>query len=208
MNRRQILSIGLCSAVLPLSGCFTTRLHEDTLYSEKISGVFISSDKKTLAIIGAKYHYILDAPPAILAALDPTLHSSIESASFDSFVVSGDNKMTGKVTLTTRGQLSEEQKKFATNAGFTANGSYGLKADVQIQGTRYQAKPVGKLAFERLNNEYYIAIKEKPSLAETGYRVAITPIAIAADGALVIGIVALSPLWIPMLWASLKGLRK
>ena len=208
MNRRQILSIGLCSAVLPLSGCFTTRLHEDTHYSEKIGGVFISSDKKTLAIIGAKYHYILDAPPAILAALDPILHPSIAAASFDSFVISGDNKVTGIVTLRTRGELSEEQKKFATNAGFTANGSYGLKADVQIQGTRYLAKPTETLALEKLNREYYVSIREKPSLLESGYRVAVTPITIAADGALVIGIVALSPLWIPMLWASLKGLRK
>ena len=118
MNRRQILSIGLCSAVLPLSGCFTTRLHEDTHYSEKIGGVFISSDKKILAIIGTKYHYILEAPAAILAALDPILHRSIAEAEFDSFVVTGDNKMTGTVTLTTHGQLSAQARKACCTSGF------------------------------------------------------------------------------------------
>ena len=208
MNRRQILSIGLCSAVLPLSGCFTTRLHEDTLYSEKIGGVFISSDKKILAIIGTKYHYILDAPAAILAALDPILHSSIAGAEFNSFVVTGDNRLTGTVTLTTRGQLSEQQEKFAAQAGFTRDRYDKMRAKVQVQGTRYRAKPTEPLALEKLNREYYVGIREKPSLLESGYRVAVTPITIAADGALVIGIVALSPLWIPLLWASLKGLRK
>ena len=83
-----------------------------------------------------------------------------------------------------------------------------MLAKVQVQGTRYLAKPAETLALEKLNREYYVRIREKPSLLESGYRVAVTPITIAADGALVIGIIALSPLWIPMLWASLKGLRK
>lgn len=208
MNRRQILSISLCSAVLPLSGCFTARLHEDTYYWEKLKGVFISNDKQTLVIIGAKYHYILEAPPAILAALDPMLHSSISSARFDSFVVDGDNKMTGIVTLDTSNELSEVQKRYAKAAGFRENGSYNLIAKVPIHGARYQAKPLRQLTEEKLNKEHFVSIKELPSISETARRIAMTPVSVAADGALVLGVIILSPLWIPILLGGVKNIHK
>ncbi len=204
MNRRQILSIGLCSAVLPLSGCLTRHLHQERIYTEKVGGVFISSDKKTLAFISKNYHYIFEAPPTILAALDPLLHTSIVSAIFQSFVVDGDNKITGIIKLTARGDLNEAQKNLANKAGFLESTGSEMSAEIAIQGTRYLAKPMGKLAEEKLNREYYVHIKELPSLGERGLRMVATPISVAADGALVIGFIVLLPFFLPGLFVAYK----
>ena len=208
MNRRQILKIAACSIVLPLSGCFTKRLHQNTSYWEKVGGVFISSDKKTLAIIGNRYHYLIDAPAAILAALDPALRSTITSADFHSFAVNGANELTGEVTLRANGQFTENQKQLALAAGFVITSPTNMTATVPIKGTRYLAKPLERISEEKLNREYFVLINELPSIAEQGLRIAATPISIAADGAVTIGIIALSPIWIPLLLISVKSILK
>lgn len=197
MNRRQVLAIGVFASAMPLSGCFTSRLNRNTSYNEKINGFFISSDKKIIAIVGAKYHYVFDAPSELLAALDPILHPAINQATFSNFRVDRDNRITGDIKLYTISKLSTQQKELAERAGFNSTNS-NMWAGMQLSGTRYLAKESESPVVQRLNREYFVAVEEEPSIAGKTLRVAATPITVAADGAVILGAVVLSPIWLPI----------
>jgi hypothetical protein len=198
MDRRQILAIGIASSSMQLSGCVTSRLHETTSYTERIGGVFVSSDRKSIVILGEKYHYIFDAPSQVLAALDPILHPEIRKAEFSSFNVNSNNEIYGSVNLYASGKLNKQQEELALKAGFIFNGSDQAQARVRMQGKRYRAKESEKPVVQRLNKEYFVTVNEDPSIAGAALKVAATPVAIAADGALILGAVVLSPIWIPI----------
>lgn len=198
MNRRQLLTTSVCGIASTLSGCFTSRLHQDPTYLETVEGIFISNDKKTVAVIGKKYHYIFDAPPQLLAALSPSLHPAIAHAGFDSFKVDSQNKIKGTLNLYTSENMSTEEVSLATQAGFGPDRGKRWSARLPMKGARYVGQDIGSTNIQRLNKNYTLTITEEPSLARSALNIAATPITVAADGAAALGVVALSPLWLPI----------
>lgn len=198
MDRRQLLALSLCGASSTLSGCFTYQLHKDPTYSENVVGVFISSDKNTVVVIGEKYHYIFSAPPQLLAALGPSLHPAIAFAGFNSFKVDRQNKIEGTLILQTSENLSVDQISLAREAGFNPGQGKRWYAQLSMHGTRYTGKEINSQNIQQLNKKYSLTITEEPSFARTALNIAATPISVAADGAVVLGVVVLSPLWLPV----------
>ena len=199
MDRRKILTLGIAASTMPLSGCFPSRLASDIRYEERVNGVFISNDKKTLAVIGDEYHYIFDAHNQVIAALNPILHSSIRRATFGEFHVDGESRISGSLELYTNRNLTEEQKALASGAGFRVENNDEMTTSVRLSGTRYRAKEGERPVVERLNTEYVVHVTAEPSIGGKLARAAATPIAFAADGVVIIGAVVLSPIWLPML---------
>lgn len=198
MQRRTLARIALTLPVVATAGCVTRFVHSDGGYSEALRGVLISADKKTLVVVADKFHYIFQAPPQILTALDSRLQPAIGGVGFHSFHVDAENKVTGTVTLLVRREASLEQVELAKQAGFKLTSGMWW-ANVPIRGERYTARDKSQLPLQKLNQEYTVEITEAPgTLARVG-RAAVTPVAVAADGVLIIGAVVLSPIWLPLL---------
>lgn len=181
-----------------MSGCVTTRMHEDPVYAERLLGVLISADKKSLVVVGEKYHYVFSAPPQVIAALDEPLHPGIEAAGFQGFTISPDNKIQGKLVLRTRRDASPAQVALAGQAGFQSReGRWVVEAP--MMGERFSPRPGAALPLQKLSQDYTVRVTEVSSSSMKALKAAATPITVAADGALVIGAVVLSPIWLPLL---------
>lgn len=202
MNRRHLLGLTLCVPVLATPGCITSRMYEEKKYVEEIKGVLISADKKTLVVVGAKYHYVFKAPAAVLAALGPELHPLIESASFQSFKVDGNNKIQGELALFTKRGVGDAEMDVARQAGFQQSGSR-MEAAIAMHGERFSAGHEAALPLQALNKKYMVTITEASTSAEKALKAVATPVTVAADGAIVIGAVVLSPIWLPLLISNL-----
>lgn len=202
MRRRQMMGLAAGLPLTGLSGCITTMMHEDRTYSEKLQGVLISADKKTLVVVGGQYHYVFAAPAQVVAALDPQLQPGIEAAGFQGFRVSADNKIQGRLVLQTRRNASPAQLQAARQAGFEERGGLML-AEASMHGERYAARDGAPLPLQKLNKDYYVHITEETSAAAKVLKAAATPVTVAADGVLVIGTIVLLPIWLPLLLANL-----
>lgn len=202
MDRRRMMGWAASLPLAGLSGCITTALHRDTSYAERIQGVLISADKRSLVVVGAQYHYVFDAPVQVAAALDPLLQPAIAAATFQGFRVSGDNRIQGRLILQTRGDASPAQLQAARWAGFQDRGGQ-LVAEALMTGQRYAARNEMPLPLQKLNRDYHVYITEEASDAQRVLKAAVTPVTVAADGVLFIGAVVLSPLLLPLLLANL-----
>ncbi|MGM9481561.1 hypothetical protein ACS5PN_10255 [Roseateles sp. NT4] len=202
MHRRKMVGWAASLPLAGLSGCITTAMHQDSTYSEKLQGVLISADKKSLVVVGVQYHYVFAAPAQVAAALDPQLQPGIEAASFQGFRVGPDNRIQGQLILQTRRDASASQLQAALQAGFQDRGGQ-LAIEVLMTGQRYAVRNEMPLPLQKLNRDYYVYITEDTSDAKKFLKAAATPVTVAADGVLFIGAVLLSPLWLPLLIAKL-----
>lgn len=202
MRRRKMMGLSAGLPLLGLSGCITARMHEERTYSEKLLGVLISADKKSLVVVGEQYHYIFTAPSQVVAALDPQLQPGIEAASFQGFRVSANNSIEGRLLLQTRRDATPAQLLAARQAGFEERGGR-MTAEALMQGNRYAVRDRMPLPLQKLNRDYYVRVSEEASEATRVLKAAATPVTVAADGLFFIGAVLLSPIWLPLLLSKL-----
>jgi hypothetical protein len=176
-------------------------MNAETRYVEDVRSILMSADKKTLVVLGSKHHYVFEVPRSLLAALSPDLYPSIEGASFSTFKVDADNVTKGGVRLMLKHDAPAAQRAQASSIGFQGTASPVLSLD--MRGTRYAA-PVdfdSKLA-QPLKRAYAIDVIEVPGRTKAVLKAAMTPVTMAADGAIVIGAVVLSPIWLTLLIAT------
>lgn len=202
MRRRNFTGLALALPWVPLSGCVTTAMHEEHVYAERLLGVLISADRQSLVVVGEKYHYIFSAPPQVLAALDEQLQPGIEAASFQSFRVTPDHKIQGKLVLQTKRDASPAQVAQARQAGFEQRSGRWV-AEAPMRGERFTPRPGAPLPLQKLSQAYEVRVTEAPSGAVRALKAAATPVTVAADGVLVIGAVVLSPILLPLLLKNL-----
>jgi len=201
MHRRKMMGLAASLPLMGMSGCITTRLHEDRTYTEKLQGVLVSADKRTLVVVGEQYHYLFTATSQVAAALDPQLQPAIETASFQGFRVSADNRIQGRLVLQTRRDASAAQLQIARQAGFEDRGGR-MVTEALMHGERYAARNGMPLPLQKLNRDYDVHITEEASDATKMLKAVATPVTVAADGVLVLGAIVLLPLWLPLLLAK------
>lgn len=202
MDRRRLLRLTSLLPLTTLSACITSRMHEDKAYFENLRGVLISADKKTLVVVGDQHHYIFDAPAALVAALDPALHPSIEAASFQSFSVDANNKISGNLALRTRRDATPAQRDLAAAAGFQVKEGQML-LELRMRGERFAVRSGDPLPFQKLNREYRVQVIEETGAAKKVLKAAATPVTVAADGALILGAIVLSPILLPLVLSKI-----
>lgn len=198
MRRRQLLSLAAGLPLASLGGCITSQMHQDRQYNEILRGVLISADKKTLVVVGDEYHYIFDAPRALLAVLDPELQPGIEAASFQSFTVDAANRIRGKLVLRTRQDATPAQRQRAVVAGFVSS-DMRMVIELPMQGERYASRGDAPLPMQKLNRDYAVSVTEEAGPGKKMLKAAATPVTVAADGVLVIGAIVLSPILLPLI---------
>ncbi|WP_175969984.1 5-formyltetrahydrofolate cyclo-ligase [Burkholderia sp. BCC0322] len=202
MKRRTFLALPAVAASGLLAGCsnadlgpITNRMMKDPEYRETLSAFLISADGKSLVVIGKQYHYIFDVPPALAVNLTAPYRPKLYT-DFDDFETHGD-KITGRYVL----QLSRddapsgsELRERALADGFKDQG-YTLTESGTISGKRYQPNDVTPSSIpQAFNHAYDVKVIERPSVLGKGAKLALSPITMAADGALGLLGIALAPI--------------
>jgi len=199
----------LCLATL-LCGCVTEWLWKGSIehatYKERVSSVLISQDGKTLAVIGKDHHYLFEAPPIITSTLTSD-YQKFTTATFGTFSVAvvwdGSEAIMGSYSLQIDPSATAEVRKSAKGVGFAEDAEGGLKVQGVLHGIRYGA---GNVSIEsrahRLTREYYVEVSA-PSKADPTAKVLLTPLAVLADGVIVMGLVVMQALG----GVNLSGLR-
>ncbi|MBZ5790473.1 5-formyltetrahydrofolate cyclo-ligase [Burkholderia contaminans] len=200
MKRRTFLALPAVAAYGMLAGCtdfgpVTNHVMKDPEYRETLSAFLISEDGKKLVVLGKQYHYIFDVPPALAVNLTAPYRPKLYT-DFDDFETHGD-KISGRYIL----QLSREDapagselRERALADGFKDE-RYRLTESGTISGKRYRPNDVTPASVpQAFNHEYDVKVIERPSVLGKGVKLALSPITMAADGALGLLGVALAPI--------------
>lgn len=179
---KTIISLFLLIATVgSLPGC-TGLLYEKKQFSEEVSHVMISEDKKTLAVIGREHHYLFELPTTLAMALLSPLHDSIE-AKLGPFHVEPDGDIYGNCTLYIVINASEDIRNAAFSAGFKDTGYGTVEFEVDLKGTIYLAGDIRiPETVEKLNESYKVPVIIEHSVGRKLMNYALTPIAVASDG--------------------------
>lgn len=185
MNRRKFLSTS--GAIILLSGMVgcssTTEPSARAMpYKETINSVLISSDGKTLVVLGQDYHYIFDLPASLLKTLQGSFHPYVQ-ATISRFTVNASNEVIGNVLLRL-GDTPEDAKTAALQAGFVERNGNTLLS-LQMHGRRYKASQVEVQPQYQLNRAYIVNVDVAPHVQETH----ISPVQIAAGVIVIPGII-------------------
>jgi len=193
-------------SIINISGCITSNLHKDYIYTEFVQTIAISSDQRKIAVIGEEFHYIFDAPPNLINLINSEYKEYL-GASFQSFVVDSNNKIKGDYVVSVRSRdklTNQDINKFNLKLSCKSGRSHCLEGT--LEGIRYKAAKLNiddRYNFQSLNNNYRVKITKSDNTYDKIAKAVITPIAMTADGILIIGTVVLLPIIIPV---SLPGI--
>lgn len=197
VSMKRFLLIVMFSGTMALllsMGCATKQLWEDghdkTQYDEKIDGFFVTQDNRTI-FLGQKYHYIFDTNNEMSFLLshraEKGIGFNIPSGNYTVFVEKANASFSVSIDLSNVSQGVREwlgQYKQKTKEG------NGYKVHLYINGNRYTADSKVNERAKKFDQPIVLKVKEeqvhKDNAGQTIGKVIMTPLAIAADGALVV----------------------
>jgi hypothetical protein len=174
--------------LISTSGCLerslTKKLYEPNKYDETVISFLITEDGSKFVILGTKYHYIFDSSTSLKQVLMGSFRSVVDTQ-LSNFYITRDNVVTGDYTLSVLVNSSEEQQKSALNAGFTTDNTPGLSLSGHLKGIRYSTEGFPSIGQpHNFNRPYIVSITEQDSRSILAGKILLTPITVAADGAL------------------------
>ena len=190
MKRRTFLALPAVAASGLLAGCsdfgpVTKAWMEDSKYDETLSTFLITADRKQLVVLGNKYHYIFEMPPGLATVLNAPYRPKIDTA-FDDFEAHSDT-ITGQYTMRlddSDAPTGSDVRERALADGFKKDGAY-LALEGKISGKRYLPNDVTPSSVpQAFNHPYHVKVTEKLGAVGKGAKLALSPITMAADGAL------------------------
>jgi hypothetical protein len=182
-----------------LTSCMTMKLWQKGSYVENFKNFLITKDGKKIVILGEKYHYIFDDNSGDLYQLLTWENNSKLEIENYNFRISKINEIICSITIKNKSQknstthLSKKDKSFLQKLGFVNNSSDEVifKKNIIISGQRYYPKTgLNYGTSTPLNHDYSVNI-EIDDYANKTKKIALTPVAVAGDGALVFAIVGL-----------------
>lgn len=189
MERQEFLKGALSSlTLLSVSGCFTPKLYEHHKYDETSTSFYVTEDGSKVVVVGEKYHYIFDdvSPSLKNILLSPLELRKVVIADLSNFYVRRDNVVTGDYILSLSSTASEEQRKSALDAGFVPPGP---TLSGHLKGLRYSTEGFAATAqTQTFSQPYVVSIEEQGSMVA---KILLTPIAVTADGILILAGAAL-----------------
>ena len=165
----------------------TQKLYQshDTQYEDTALSFLVTEDGSTLVVLGKRYHYIFrDITPSLRTILGSPLRKVV-IAYLSNFYVRRDNAVTGEYVLVLADNASREERRLAVDSGFVTP---GLSLSGQLAGVRYSAEgfPVFSPT-QQFNRPYVVNIREQEPGSALATKILLTPITVAADGALILG---------------------
>lgn len=200
LSRRHLLLAAAGSALL--SACASSTpphaVHKTDVYKETVTSVLMSQDGKYLVIIGEKHHYIFDAPPKLVAALESPLHAQMEGA-LSRFIVAADGGTGGDYQILLPGTLSDSDATAARALGFEPlDGHPGLQLAGHLQGRRYlQGTVKANRSRTTLNHPYEVEVMADQAAGDRAADALVSPLSVATGGVTLLYYVALAPVLIP-----------
>lgn len=178
-------------SVLTQTACMTKSLHSPKYTTETVRGFYISADERSLVAIGDKQHYVFPLESNLKKVLAWDGRPKVQAA-FGQFTLLGDGKVAGTYTLKVRvSDIGSAEQQYLKDAGFSQERQMFF-SDGTLQGQSYPAKKLGEAT--SFNRPYTVLLVGEPSIPAAA-RLALTPVAVAADGALLIGGVPLLALY-------------
>ncbi|MCA8116684.1 5-formyltetrahydrofolate cyclo-ligase [Burkholderia cepacia] len=200
MKRRTFLALPAVAASGMLAGCsnfgpVTKAWMSDSKYDETLSTFLITADGKQLVVLGKKYHYIFEMPSSLATVLNAPYRPKIHTA-FSDFEAHGD-AITGQYTMRldyADAPTGSDVRERALADGFKKDGAY-LESEGRISGKRYLPNDVTSLSVpQAFNRPYEVTVTDKLTAVGRSAKLALSPIAMAADGALGLLGLALFPI--------------
>ncbi len=194
MKKPLLLFVALSFLIFG-GACFTPMLYDKPIdnsraFTEEVSSFLISQEGNKLIVIGKAHHYIFDTNNLLKFILQWSEKKQVK-ASFANFTIKTDQSLSGTYHLRIRLEnLNPDIKALLIAKGFTQHPVLKiLEYQGKLQGKRYLAGKVKIPATMQLNKTYDIPmIEEAPiSASEVAKRVLLPPVALLADGVLVIG---------------------
>jgi len=193
MNRRLFIFSSVAVLLSSTTGCLVTHQLYDTInepkyqnYTETVNQILFSADGKKLVFIGPEYHYIFDVPEHLEALLNSPLHKKM-TAEIVAFSVNRDAKVTGRVYLNIEKPNDDEKSQVMALGFLDSHDGHSLYCFFDLQGTRYSAKGFNMPASTmRLNQSYAVNVREQLPIGVKKALVLLTPLTVAADGAIVL----------------------
>jgi len=217
MNKPLIILLSLIVCVLS-GACATPELYKKPVpvsfpmnkpsFKEEVSSFLITNDQQQIVIIGKNNHYIFPIYNDLRAILTWNGRSKIMATNLH-FVISKDNKINGYYSLITRDRstLTLADKAFLDDHNFKVSGSKDLIFSGRLtKGTVYSAGKFKMPASQSFSQPYSLNISYDYATAgaiagshvanagAVAERVLLTPLALAADGAIVVGAIVASPI--------------
>lgn len=180
--------------VLMLSGCVTSALYESDgkRYVEPINQVMVSADGEWFVVLGVQHHYVFPMPEELQRTFESGFYPQVR-ATFGGFKVNNFNRISGRYRLWLKPEANEAQRAAALEAGYQLEGRTVLY-EGEVSGKRYSAEGFDApeaIHTQALNGSYSITVTEALSPGVVAMRTAATPLAVLADGAVVLAAIPL-----------------
>jgi hypothetical protein len=202
-NRRLIVAWSLMQVTLAGTGCSSTPKITRQTYTEKVSTVMITQDKKQFVILGERYHYIFTAPEDLVALLGSPLKAKA-AARFQPFLVTVDGVTTGDFHLTLPAGLNDEEATQAKAMDFVQQADGTWWHDGTLEGKRYiqgHTLRTGRI-HANLSHTYEVSVEAEETAGEKAAQDLASPIASTADGMLMVYFAVLVPILIPLIFLT------
>ncbi len=212
---RRGLVIGLAAtaagAGLAMAGCASTPSAGDGAapkarphsYTETLHSVLVSEDGAHLVAIGARHHYVMEAPALLVRALrtPAPVHEHL-LAVFTPFHVDREGRLTGEVTLQVAADAPAAAREAAAAIGLQRDPDGRWSATMALRGQRYAGwtYQVGGLTKDKLARAYTIEVTTDENVAGRIADEAATPIRVAADGVQLLYVAPLAPVIIGVIF--------
>ncbi len=187
---QRLIVLLLCFAQL---GCVTSYWMRDKYSKDTIRSFTVTGDGSELVVLGDKYHYFFPSSAPLLKVLTWERRAVLEADLDHSFSADRD-KVKGTLYLSARiARLDDAQRAFLLQAGFRESESSRttLYKRFDLEGRRYSAAGVhvpDDIAFAHPYEVYVLEVTPPEMFAA---KLLATPVTVAADGALIVGGVAL-----------------
>lgn len=207
-QRRGLLLAATAVASFSLVGCANPTRIVSQRYTESVGAVLISQDGRHLVVLGERYHYIFDAPAALVQALASPLHGRMAGV-LAGFQVNLEGTTRGDYDIRLPGDLDETASAQAAALGFQADPTDGaLHLSGRLQGRRFLE---GALRARRtpmtLNQVYQVEITAEQRASEQAADALVSPITVAAEGVTMLYYIVLAPVLIPLALISREPRR-
>lgn len=189
--RARRFAIRVCLAMLTalLSGCGSTGKiisEHRKAHDEEISAFLFSADYKKLILVGHDYHYVVDISPQLEGILKATWRSSVVLRAIEIDATDNPKVWVTVYLMIPQNLDSEQDRRQAASMGFVSaveDRSLWLHK-ISLKGTRYSAANLKTIPqMKSVSVSYTAKVSEGLS---TQTKALLTPLTVAADGALLI----------------------
>ena len=154
--------------VMAMAGCASTKP-----YTEEVSALMVSSDSKTFAVLGPKYHYLFQMPPSMAQSLTSDFRTRLTAVILREFHVGAGGYTWGYVRLQLADNATDRDRQQAYAMHYQTTKEGLVYYTYHLEGKRYVAQPgtpsaaqAGESRQTVLDKPYRVTVMDSQGSAE------------------------------------------